>query len=147
MDEKDDFIEMGNMRNEARRRSPPAVNNPLDTTSKASEPSDAYLESMRIARSSENYSHNAYERTTNPTLGIRTLLTSILLFFGGLIIFCCGAAFYWETSGDETKKTQGFDLLLAGSVMLVPGTWSMTLIYGAWRGWRGYQYSDVPSLD
>ena len=33
------------------------------------------------------------------------------------------------------------------SAVFIPGSYASTVLFGAWRGWPGYEYSMIPSYD
>mmetsp|Transcript_26996 Transcript_26996/g.37225 ORF Transcript_26996/g.37225 Transcript_26996/m.37225 type:complete len:138 (-) Transcript_26996:166-579(-) len=63
----------------------------------------------------------------------KSLLCAVVFLFGGLALFVTGAVFFWTSSDNN-----GLDLLILGSIMLLPGSYGIVIIYGALNGWRGY---------
>lgn len=44
-------------------------------------------------------------------------------------------------------QAQGQDMIIAGSVMLLPGSYACIGLYGAWKKWRGYRFDSIPLFD
>ena len=38
-------------------------------------------------------------------------------------------------------------MIIAGTVMLLPGSYASIGLYGAWRKWRGYSFDAIPLFD
>jgi hypothetical protein len=38
-------------------------------------------------------------------------------------------------------------MIIAGTVMLLPGSYACIGLYGAWRKWRGYSFDAIPLFD
>jgi Transmembrane proteins 230/134 len=72
-----------------------------------------------------------------------------LLFLVGWVMFIIGAAMYWnaDPAATEGSRTQGMDFLIAGSIMILPGTYAVVVIFGSWMKWKGFGYHHLPSLD
>ena len=87
------------------------VTNPL-------RPSNAYMESLRKAQTSERGNNASLGYIKRP--GKKTIATALFLFVGGLILFIIGAVYFWNSSDFHTlqgiTQAQGFDMLIAGSI-------------------------------
>ena len=93
------------------------INNPIHRKTSTG-PSKAYLESL------ENSRRNSHERVdmidenqNKPSIGIKTLIVSLVLFFGGVIMFIIGCTFYFSSDGTE-QHSQGLDILIVGSISM-----------------------------
>jgi len=36
---------------------------------------------------------------------------------------------------------------MRNSTVFIPGSYATVVIFGAWRGWQGYEYNMLPSYD
>lgn len=113
------------------------------------QPSAAYLESLRRARASER--GNDVEEGYVRVAGKFTWAAAVFLFVGGWVLFILGAVYYWNSADFSTLKgitqAQGLDMLVCGSVMLLPGTYAVVGLVGAWRRWRGFSFDAMPLFD
>ncbi len=114
---------------------------------------DQELEAQTLLRSfikKENPSSHAY--TPNASMMIRgkrapplkTAICALLLFTGGLI-FLILAIIDFMNRYRGWEKTWGF--LSLGLIMFIPGSFSTYTLTGAYLGWRGFSYDQVPSYD
>lgn len=118
------------------------VNNSGNTTSNPLHyrgPSKAYMESYMRAQEERDKYPEPIEIQSKP--GWRTIVISILLMLGGLIMFIIGLVYFLSS------KDKGRDLLIVGSVMLLPGGYSSYVLFGAWMKWRNFSYNSIPSMD
>ena len=72
----------------------------------------------------------------------KTTLCASLLFILGLIFLILGFSYFFSSSQDK-----GLPLLILGSIMFIPGSYASYIIYGTWRGWPGFDFSQIPSYD
>lgn len=77
---------------------------------------------------------------------IKTTLVAIFLFIGGTFFICFGLSVLFSNVLTHGKD-RGAYLIVLGGVMFIPGSYAVTIIYGSWSGWRGYDYSQLPSYD
>jgi hypothetical protein len=64
-----------------------------------------------------------------------------------LLIDCnFGCQIDYRGSDGTEKHAQGKDILIVGSILLLPGAFSCYIYFGAWMKWQGFKYSQVPSL-
>ena len=108
-------------------------------------PSAAYMESYRRAQEArQREGIDGPQR--DPVPGWRTLATATLCLVVGMILFIIGAVYRWTSDGTE-KHNQGMDLLIVGGILLLPGSYTCWILLGAFLGWPGYFYRQVPSMD
>ena len=55
----------------------------------------------------------------------------------------------WLLNSEATKveKEAGYTFLTLGFLLFTPGSYSTFILFGAFRGWDGYDYQQVPSYD
>ncbi len=57
----------------------------------------------------------------------------------------CLFRLFW--TGSHGNDDRGFTLMILGGVMFLPGSYASFILFGAWLGWRGFDYNMVPSYD
>jgi hypothetical protein len=57
-----------------------------------------------------------------------------------------GAVVYSNKS-NVMDSSEGFVLLIIGAIMLLPGSYGVISLYGAYKKWRGYTYDSMPLMD
>jgi hypothetical protein len=74
----------------------------------------------------------------------KTALAAGLLLLGGLAfsITGCVELFLHSKSWDET-----YGFIILGAIMLIPGSYSSCILFGAYNRWLDFDYSQVPSYD
>jgi len=75
-------------------------------------------------------------------LSCRSIFSSIFLFLGGLLLAILGGVYYWNYSLEGAMA-----LFVVGILMLLPGSYGMTLLVGYCRGWPGYEADRLPLFD
>jgi hypothetical protein len=122
-----------------------STENPLHADEGPRRPSAAYMESLARARA--NRIHDGESVMVRERLpGWRTITSAIVFLLAGVIMFITGAVYRWTSDGTE-KHNQGMDLLIVGGILLLPGMYATTVLIGAYLGWPGYSYNQVPSMD
>jgi hypothetical protein len=54
----------------------------------------------------------------------------------------------WHSSDYESDdRERGLSLIILGSITFLPGSYASYMLYGAYKRWRGFDYSQVPSYD
>ena len=83
----------------------------------------------------------AQERNLPP----KTTLCAGFMLIVGTVFLITGTAIFLS----ENRKVgdRGFSMILLGGLMFIPGSYASTVLYGAYRGWDGYDYSQIPSYD
>ena len=97
-------------------------------------------------------SASKYAYTPNSSMRIRgrrapplkTAICALLLFTGGTV-FLILAIFDFMHRFRGWEKTWGY--LSLGLIMFIPGSFSTYTLTGAYLGWRGFSYDQVPSYD
>lgn len=72
----------------------------------------------------------------------RTTLCAGVLLLMGIILLTTGLVIFFGPGSDR-----GLPILILGAIMFIPGIYSSYVLYGAWRGWQGFDFSMVPSYD
>eukprot|EP00616_Rhizochromulina_sp_CCMP1243_P010956 CAMPEP_0118962704 /NCGR_PEP_ID=MMETSP1173-20130426/940_1 /TAXON_ID=1034831 /ORGANISM="Rhizochromulina marina cf, Strain CCMP1243" /LENGTH=70 /DNA_ID=CAMNT_0006910993 /DNA_START=110 /DNA_END=322 /DNA_ORIENTATION=+ len=69
-------------------------------------------------------------------------MAAALMLVGGVALLILGIIFMLKI---DAKR--GLNLIILGGMLLCPGCYASTILFGAYRGWRGYRYTQVPSWD
>ncbi|DBA03920.1 TPA: hypothetical protein N0F65_010573 [Lagenidium giganteum] len=72
---------------------------------------------------------------------IRTGIAAISLFTLGSILI------WVSTRIGLDGEHRGLSFLILGLIAFIPGSYATTQLYGSWKGWKGYCYSQIPSYD
>jgi len=71
-----------------------------------------------------------YDQQPEHRVGYRTYFAAFMLFFGGLALVIYGAIEYWDNS-----EPRGLDMFIVGLIMMLPGTYGMSIVVGHLKGW------------
>jgi len=79
----------------------------------------------------------------------RTTLAAVGMLVVGSIFLVLGiVTFLTNAMGNKADdRDRGTAMIVLGSLMFIPGSYASCILYGAYRGWPGYEYSQVPSYD
>ena len=79
----------------------------------------------------------------------RTTLAAVGMLIVGSVFLCLGiVTFLTNVMGSKADdRDRGLAMIVLGSLMFIPGSYASCVLYGAYRGWPGYEYSQVPSYD
>ncbi|KAL4111523.1 hypothetical protein PRIC1_003201 [Phytophthora ramorum] len=75
------------------------------------------------------------------TFPVRTGLAAASLFALGSILI------YVSTLIGLDEEKRGLSFLILGLIAFIPGSYATYQLYGAWQGWKGYNYDQIPSYD
>uniref|UniRef100_K3X3J5 Transmembrane protein 230 n=1 Tax=Globisporangium ultimum (strain ATCC 200006 / CBS 805.95 / DAOM BR144) TaxID=431595 RepID=K3X3J5_GLOUD len=82
-----------------------------------------------------------YETTRRKKFPIRTGLAAVSLFtLGSIMIFA-------STRIGLDGEHRGLSFLILGLIAFIPGSYASYQLYGSYKGWKGYDYSQIPSYD
>lgn len=71
-----------------------------------------------------------------------------MLLLGSLFLVLGLATFLTSLMGTMADdRDRGLAMIILGSLMFIPGSYASCVLYGAYRGWPGYEYNQVPSYD
>uniref|UniRef100_A0AAV1UNI3 Transmembrane protein 230 n=1 Tax=Peronospora matthiolae TaxID=2874970 RepID=A0AAV1UNI3_9STRA len=45
------------------------------------------------------------------------------------------------------EENRGLSCFILGLIAFIPGSYASFQLYGAWKGWKGYDYNQIPSYD
>ena len=72
----------------------------------------------------------------------KTLVAAALMLIAGLNLLIVGTVLGWYKD-----RERGMTLMVLGALLFIPGSYTSTLLFGAYRNWPGYSYESVPSYD
>lgn len=75
----------------------------------------------------------------------KTTISSLIMLTLGLIFLVCGLNVY--LNGRKSSSSRGLSMIGLGCLLFTPGSYAVLVLYGSWKGWRGYSYSQIPSYD
>ena len=97
-----------------------------------------------VASEDEKYTDGQF-RYPEPQFPTRSIVIAILLFLLGSAMLTLGILLL--TGVIESKFwNRCYPLLFLGTIVFIPGAYHLRIAYCAWRGYRGYSYDDIPSI-
>ncbi|ETV96042.1 hypothetical protein H310_10690 [Aphanomyces invadans] len=70
---------------------------------------------------------------------VRTAFAAILLLLVGIVLLILGLA--------SAVEGGGLSHLFLGVIAFIPGSYATFQLYGAYQGWRGYAFHNLPSYE
>lgn len=79
----------------------------------------------------------------------KTTIAAIGMLLVGSIFLGLGIiTFLTNVMGSKSDdRDRGLAMIILGSLMFIPGSYASCVLYGAYIGWPGYDYNQVPSYD
>jgi Transmembrane proteins 230/134 len=77
---------------------------------------------------------------------LKTSIAAVLMLATGSIFLTLSALSAFEPESRH-EGGKGIAFLILGLMLFIPGSYSSTVLFGAWRAWPGYTYDLVPSYD
>jgi len=94
---------------------------------------------------SDEYTDEQFKRPP-PKFPTKSIIIAIVLFLVGAVMLTLGVLLL--TGVIETKFwDRCHPLLFLGTIAFVPGLYHVRIAYYAWKGYHGYSYDDIPSID
>lgn len=75
----------------------------------------------------------------------KTVAAAVGLFVVGTVLLVVGVPNL--RSSDQEEHDRSVAMTVLGSLTFLPGSYACWLLLGAWCGWPGYSYRDIPSYD
>ena len=123
------------------------MNPMLNGTSIPGQPSAAFLESLRKARSSSTWQDARIMSSSTSTdirsPGPKTKFAIIAFLLTGLGLLISGGTIYWSGDYGEDQRRHGLDLLACSAIPLLPGFYGVFMWVAAANGWQGYSRMSV----
>lgn len=77
-----------------------------------------------------------------------TLAALGMLLVGSVFLILGITTFLTSLMGSKAEdRDRGLAMVVLGSLMFIPGSYASCVLYGAYRGWPGYEYNQIPSYD
>ena len=74
-----------------------------------------------------------------------TTAAALFMLIAGSSFLTTGLYIYF--SNLRVGSDRGLAMVLLGFLMFTPGSYASFVLYGAYHGWTGYDYSQIPSYD
>jgi hypothetical protein len=74
-----------------------------------------------------------------------TTAAAVFMLIAGTAFLTTGLYIYF--SNLRVGSDRGLAMVLLGFLMFTPGSYASFVLYGAYSGWTGYDYSQIPSYD
>ena len=101
---------------------------------------------LRSPVSSEDKYTDEQFKQPPPKFPTRSIIIAIFLFLLGLAMLTLGVLLL--TGIIESKFwDRCYPLLFLGTIVFIPGAYHVRIAYCAWRGYHGYSYDDIPTID
>jgi len=88
---------------------------------------------------------NTFITQPSRTLPIKTTVAAFFMLICGTLFLIFGTYVY--VADVRTDSDRGLAMLALGLLMFTPGSYATYVLYGAFRGWNGYDYSLIFSYD
>ncbi|OQR88219.1 hypothetical protein ACHHYP_07052 [Achlya hypogyna] len=75
----------------------------------------------------------------DPRVPIKTTIAAVAMLLTGIGLLIWGIVF--------AAEGRGLGHLLLGCLTVIPGAYGTVQLYGAYKGWRGYAFTNLPSYD
>ncbi len=74
-----------------------------------------------------------------------TTIAAVVMLSMGSVFLGLGLASICRGEGYDLGRN--ISVLILGSILFIPGSYSSFILYGSWVGWNGFSYDQVPSYD
>ena len=74
-----------------------------------------------------------------------TTIAAVVMLSMGSVFLGLGLASICRGEGYDLGRN--ISVLILGSILFIPGSYSSFILYGSWVGWSGFSYDQVPSYD
>lgn len=99
---------------------------------------------VALPKDKDYYHDEQFEDTVPVKAPVKSITIAIVLFVLGTIMLTVGslmlAGVIRQGAGSISRATP---LMVIGSIIFIPGAYNVRTVYYAWRGYRGYSYSDI----
>jgi len=116
----------------------PRMNHRVSTTSSASSYS---------AASDDGFTDEQFLLHSTKKIPYKAIGLAVFLFFLGTVMCIIGGLLLSGIYLDQKYNDRTWPVLTLGLIMFIPGSYHVRIAYYAWKGVRGYQYSDIPNWD
>ncbi|GMI19070.1 hypothetical protein TeGR_g2816 [Tetraparma gracilis] len=76
-----------------------------------------------------------------------TTIAAVAFLITGLVLLPYGIATYLNAGDSSHLAESGRNMMILGTITILPGSYSTVTLFGAWRRWPGYSYGQVPNYD
>ncbi|KAI9597310.1 UPF0414 transmembrane protein C20orf30 [Syncephalis fuscata] len=104
------------------------------------------LRYLRLHEEASAFSREQFIKPPSPVPWKSIALATVLFLFGsaGVII---GALIVSHIIETDDWKASGLPILILGSLIFIPGFYHVRLAFYAWKGYKGYDFDQIPDLE
>ncbi|TMW69808.1 hypothetical protein Poli38472_001964 [Pythium oligandrum] len=87
-------------------------------------------------------------RFASPEYDYRKKKFPIRTGIAAIVLFTLGSVLIWvSTRIGLDGEQRGLSFFILGLIAFIPGSYATVQLYGSFKGWKGYDYSQIPSYD
>jgi hypothetical protein len=98
-----------------------------------------------VAWATPSSSSSSYGHSRRGPLPPKTTVAAAFMFIAGSVFLVAGLYIYFMNL--RAGSDRGLAMVLLGLLMFTPGSYASFVLYGAYHGWAGYDYNQIPSYD
>ncbi|XP_066910437.1 transmembrane protein 230-like [Clytia hemisphaerica] len=108
----------------------------------ASRPSVRY---HRINKNDDGFI-DAQFREPPPKIPYKAIGLAIFLFTLGTLLLTIGSLLFTGYF-DVKYHDRTYPVIILGALLFIPGSYHVRIAFYAWKGYRGYSFTDIPDFD
>lgn len=93
--------------------------------------------------SDDDYYDDQFEDTAPIKPPIKSICIAIILFVLGTIMLTVGSLMMAGIINQRGGSFRAAPLMVIGSIIFIPGAYNVRTAYYAWKGYKGFSYSDI----
>ena len=93
--------------------------------------------------SSDKYHDDQFEDDTPVKVPFKSIFVAVILLISGTIFLTFGSLMLTGFIKQGGGSFRAMPLMVIGSIIFIPGAYSVRTAYYAWRGYQGYSYADI----
>ena len=98
---------------------------------------------IKSKKSSDGYYDDQFEDATPIKPPIKSICIAVILFVLGTIMLTVGSLMLAGVIKQGGGSFRAAPLMVIGSIIFIPGAYNVRTAYYAWKGYRGFSYSDI----
>lgn len=100
-------------------------------------------EKRKKALSDDEYYDDQFEDPAPIKPPVKSIFVAIVLFVFGTIMLTLGSLMLAGVINQGGGSFRAAPLMVIGSIIFIPGAYNVRTAYYAWKGYRGYSFSDI----
>lgn len=101
------------------------------------------LQKSKKALSGDDYYDDQFEDTTPIKAPVKSICVAVILFVLGTIMLTLGSLMLAGVINQGGGSFRAAPLMIIGSIIFIPGAYNVRTAYYAWKGYHGYNFSDI----